>query len=337
MAFRDQVPVRRRHPLNPTRLLVALAACGGLGLALSGVQAAPPAADWTGKPVAEETGPTLAKPSARCPEPPPIEVASTGKPGPIAWRDCADTPEMIRLSGGRFLMGAQGDRATLYELPVREVRVKEFALGKYEVSFEEFDACHADGGCLHRPEDEGWGRGKRPVINIKWIDAKQYVAWLSKKTGKQYRLPSEAEWEYAARAGTASRYSWGDGSGFICPYANILDLTGSAANPNWHWKSYCDDGFPFTAPVGSFRPNPWGFHDLNGNVWEWVEDCWHSDYTGAPSTSEPWIKDGQCSKRVNRGGGWGNHPRSMRSASRDADHADSHSNGIGFRVARSLD
>ncbi len=268
-----------------------------------------------------------------CPVPPPLPPRSEDD-GPVSWRDCADTPEMIRLKGGRFLMGEQSNVGTPYELPVHEVAVSEFSLSKYEITFDEFDACHADRGCLRKADDEGWGRGRRPVINVTWLDAQQYVAWLSKKTGRKYRLPSEAEWEYAARNGTSTRYGWGDGSIWVCARANVFDRTAFQVHPNWHWRADCDDGFAKTAPVGSFKPSAWGFHDLAGNVWEWVQDCWHSDYSNAPSDSKAWVHGGDCRKRVNRGGGWGNNPRSMRSATRDADDAESLSDAIGFRVAR---
>lgn len=266
-----------------------------------------------------------------CPTPPPI---GDGLKGPVSFRDCADTPEMIVLRGGPFRMGEQGDTGTLYERPVHDVIVSPFSLGRYEVTFDEWDACVADRACRNDVEDDGWGRGRRPVINVTWKDAQAYAEWLSRKTGHRYRLPSEAEWEYASRAGTSTRYSWGDGAEWICASANVLDMSGIAQHPNWDWNAVCDDGQPVTAPVGSYPPNAWGFFDLTGNVWEWTQDCWHPDYTGAPATSAPWIVNGDCDKRVNRGGGWGNHPRSMRSAARDADQLLVHSNGMGFRIAR---
>lgn len=265
-----------------------------------------------------------------CPPPPPLVIIE----GPVAYRDCADTPALIRLQGGRFSMGELTTTGTLYERPVREVEVSEFSIGQFEVSFDEWDQCVRERGCLNPADDEGWGRGSRPVINVSWVDAQQYVHWLSQKTGQRYRLPTEAEWEYAARAGSVTRYHWGDGAEWSCTSANVLDLAAAATYPNWHWHATCLDGFVQTAPVGQFPPNPWGLHDMSGNVWEWVQDCWHSDYTGAPSTSEAWVQGGDCGKRVNRGGGWGNHPRSMRSASRDADSAVGFSNAMGFRVAR---
>lgn len=272
------------------------------------------------------------KPAVKeCLPPPPFTTAPDGT---VSFRDCADTPELVRLQGARFMMGEQSNTGTLYERPVHEVEVGEFYLGKYEVTFDEWDACVRARGCLNPADDEGWGRGRRPVINVSWVDAQQYVVWLSEKTGYRYRLPSEAEWEYAARAGSSTRYHWGDGAEWSCKVANVLDFTGFAAQPNWHWRASCDDGHATTAPVGSFPANPWGLHDMNGNVWEWVQDCWHSDYTDAPTDSSAWISNGECGKRVNRGGGWGNNPRSMRSASRDADNAEGFSNAMGFRVAR---
>lgn len=319
----QQPPRGRRRGSASPRTLYRLACIGAL---LLGVAAMPATA-------AGKSGTSASEAAAKgrnCAPPPPLVL---GK-GPVAWRDCADTPEMIRLQGGSFLMGEQGRTGTLYELPVHEVRVREFSISKYEITFDEWDQCVRERGCLTQPDDEGWGRGRRPVINVSWIDAQQYVAWLSKKTGERYRLPSEAEWEYAVRAGSSTRYYWGDGSEWACSLANMLDLSTAEPFPNWHWRASCHDGHVTTAPVGSFPPNPWGLHDMAGNVWEWVQDCWHSDYTGAPADSSAWTTGGSCSKRVNRGGGWGNNPRSMRSASRDADNGQAYSNALGFRVAR---
>jgi formylglycine-generating enzyme required for sulfatase activity len=245
-------------------------------------------------------------------------------------------PELVELPGGSFQMGDIDGLGTEYERPVRTVQVPAFAIGKYEVTFNEWAACLTAGGCKYRPSHEGWGADGRPVINVSWNDAQEYVRWLSKETGDSYRLPTEAEWEYAARAGTETRYSWGDGSEWMCQEANVFDRDGLAANPDWNWHVQCKDGEPFTARVGQYRPNPWGLHDMFGNVWEWTEDCWHPDYTGAPTDGSAWTEDGQCSKRVNRGGGWGNHPRTMRSATRDADNVGDRGDGLGFRVVRDI-
>lgn len=254
------------------------------------------------------------------------------------FRDCADTPELVLLPGGSFRMGELGDSGLTYERPVRDVRVAPFAIGRFEVTFMEWDACHADGFCQTRPDDKEWGRGFRPVINVSWVDAQQYVAWLSRKTGQRYRLPTEAEWEYAARAGTQTAFPWGDSAQPACDYANTFDISGRAVRPNWFWSMHCLDGYGFTSPVGSFPPNPWGLYDMQGNVWEWVQDCWHSDYSDAPADGRAWMGEngGDCRRRVNRGGGWGNHPRTLRVAKRDADAADGFGDAFGFRVVREL-
>lgn len=286
--------------------------------------------DAASSPSAAKLSAADAKIRARCersPRPPRNEVFEV-------FRDCADSPEMLRLPAGRFLMGEIGAVGLTYELPVHEVAVPSFSIGRYEVTFLEWDECHADGYCQQRPDDNGWGRGFRPVINVSWVDAKQFVAWLSVKTGQRYRLPSEAEWEYAARAGSQSTYYWGDAAATVCDHANALDIAGRMQRPNWFWSNYCLDGYAHTAPVGSFPPNEWGLHDMQGNVWEWVEDCWHSDYTGAPADGSAWVRGGDCSKRVNRGGGWGNHVRTLRSAKRDADMAEGYGDAFGFRVVR---
>lgn len=297
----------------------------------------PPASQAASKPAPaptpRKTAPPkpAAKPLRTCT---PLPRSSAGPLPFEVFRDCADTPEMVRLPAGRFTMGEGGVVGHTYELPLREVEVPAFSIGRYEVSFAEWDECHRDGGCQTLPDDEGWGRGNRPVINVSWVDAKQYVTWLSNKTGEKYRLPSEAEWEFAVRAGTTSPFHWGEASGEACRHGNGFDRAAAPSYPHWFWSIHCSDGFVNTAPVGSFVPNAWGLHDMTGNVWEWVEDCWHSDYTGAPSDGSAWVTGPDCGKRVNRGGGWGNHARSMRSANRDADSATGTGDAFGFRVAR---
>src|SRR5262249_13181849 len=158
--------------------------------------------------------------------------------------------------------------------------------------FDQWDACVAHGGCAHKPSDQGWGRGMQPVINVNWEDAQQFVQWLSQQTGKPYRLPSEAEWEYAARAGSLTAYPWG---------AEIKNDSKSMANCN-----FCGSQWDHrqTAPVGSFPTNKFGLHDMNGNVWELVEDCYHDNYRGAPGNGEAWSKSCNRTARVSRGGNW---------------------------------
>lgn len=282
------------------------------------------------KPAAKNAPKTPTKPAPVCQRP----AENQGTSAFSAFRDCVDTPEMVRIPAGKFLMGEAGSFGHAYERPVHEVDVPPFSIGRYEVTFIEWDSCHAEGGCQTFPADEGWGRGFRPVINVSWIDAQQYVVWLSRKTGRNYRLPSEAEWEYAARAGTETTFGWGDSASESCDFANTFDITGAAQHSNWFWSVYCVDTFAHTAPVGSFPPNRWGLHDMHGNVWEWVQDCWHSDYTGAPADGSAWVTGPDCGKRVNRGGGWGNNPRSLRSANRDADSATGSGDAFGFRVVR---
>ncbi len=265
--------------------------------------------------------------------------ALPGSPNPeplSVWRDCEDTPEMVTMPGGSFLMGELGETGLLYERPIREVQIRPFAISRFEATFVDWDLCEGDGFCQVHPDDKGWGRGFHPVINVSWVDAQQYVAWLSRRTGQRYRLATEAEWEYAARAGTTTSFPWGESMSATCDNANSFDIAGHNARPNWFWSVFCADGYTYTAPVGSFPPNPWGLYDMQGNVWEWVQDCWHSDYTGAPTDGSAWIEDGDCNKRVNRGGGWGNHPRTLRSAKRDADIATGYGDAFGFRVVREL-
>ena len=236
-------------------------------------------------------------------------------------------PAMITVPAGRFRMGClSGDGScTDTEKPVHRVTIpRPFGLSVHEVMFAEWDACVAAGGCGgHRPSDEGLGRGTRPVVDVSWDEAQEYVGWLSVQTGVEYRLPSEAEWEYAARAGTTTKYSWGNGLG-----VNRANCASSA----------CGDSWEHTAPAGSFRPNGFGLYDTHGNVMEWVEDCWNEGYHGAPSDGGAWLQ-GDCSDRVMRGGSWRHNAWGLRAAVRlyynFANRYDRYDH-VGFRVARTL-
>ena len=227
-------------------------------------------------------------------------------------------PAMATIPAGEFRMGCvSGLDCRNNEEPIREVVITHpFAISVYEVTFEDYDRFRRRDKVL----DESWGRGQRPVINVSWEDAREYVAWLSSQTGEEYRLPSEAEWEYAARAGSLAQYGWGSRVGRS--RANCGDC-GS------HW-----DG-DRTAPVGSFAPNAWGLYDMHGNVWEWVEDCWNDDYAGAPPDGSAWL-GGECYVRVLRGGSWGAPPRVLRAAYRGGITSGYRSSFVGFRVARTL-
>ncbi len=233
-------------------------------------------------------------------------------------------PVMVAVPAGNFQMGCVERRGcSRDEFPVHEVAVTDrFALSKHEITFADWDACVEGGGCDgYLPDDEGWGRERRPVIHVSWDDAQSYVLWLSRSTGETYRLPSEAEWEYAARAGTETGYHWGDA--FTPRLANCRD-------------ERCRDAYPNIAPVGSFPANAWGLNDMHGNVFEWVEDCWNgSTYEGAPSDGSAWV-EGDCRSRVIRGGGWSSVPENLRSANRFRDSLGERRNTLGFRVARVL-
>jgi formylglycine-generating enzyme required for sulfatase activity len=227
------------------------------------------------------------------------------------------------------------------ETPQHNVMIAQrFAIGKYEVTFAEWDACFQDSGCRgYRPSDEGWGRANMPVMNVSWDDAKLYVRWLSQKTGKIYRLPSEAEWEYAARAGSSTKFYFGNDSKSLCKYANVADEAASQkvrGPTGFNTWQICNDGHFHTAPVGSFVPNKFGLYDMLGNVGEWVEDVWHPNYNGAPSDGSAWLTGGDSQTRIARGGSYYNLEDGVRSAVRLNYRAGSQGNLAGFRVARTM-
>ena len=243
------------------------------------------------------------------------------------FKECNDCPEMVVVPSGSFMMGSsESEDGDSDERPQHQVTIAQpFAIGRYAVTFDEWDACVADGGCNgYRPSDQGWGRGRRPVINVSWDDAKAYVAWLSKKTGQTYRLPTEAEWEYAARAGSTTPFWFG--SSISTKQANY---NGNHTYENGIKGEYRQK----TVPVDSFAPNPWGLYQVHGNVWQWVEDCSHDSYEGAPTDGTAWTT-GKCSRHVIRGGAWDFSPRNLRSAVRGSNDAGSRVDCDGFRVVR---
>ena len=242
------------------------------------------------------------------------------------FKDCSECPEMVVVPAGSFMMGSPEDEVgrTYFEGPQHRVTFSQsFAIGKYAVTFDEWNACVADRGCDgYQPSDSSWGRGKRPVVNVSWKDAQAYVVWLKRKTGRDYHLPSEAQREYATRAGTTTPFWWG------------ATITNDQAN-------FTNDGgrrgqFPYqTAPVDTFQPNPWGLFQVHGNVFEWTEDCWKDDYKDAPTDGSAWTSN-DCASRVTRGGSWETFPRYLRSAYRERYIAVNRSPRYGFRVARKL-
>lgn len=252
--------------------------------------------------------------------------------------ECETCPEMVVVPAGTFSMGSppQEKGRFNWEGPQHSVGIRApFAVGRFEVTFAEWDACVSGGGCnRYRPSDEGWGRDRRPVINVSWNDAKSYLGWLSSKTGKTYRLLTEAEWEYAARAQSNTPYFFGDDPKAVCSHGNGPDMPTKKTHPDWEVLP-CSDGYVTTAPVGSFLANSFGLNDVLGNVWEWTEDCWNNSYQGAPTDGSAWVTS-NCSRRILRGGAWHQHARDLRSARRYSDIPDARTMGFGFRVARSL-
>jgi formylglycine-generating enzyme required for sulfatase activity len=240
-----------------------------------------------------------------------------------SFRECAkDCPEMIVIPAGSFTMGSPvtEDGRDKNEGPQHRVTIAtSFAISRYDVTFADWDACARVKGCSEEVSDGGFGRGTRPVINVSWKEAQQYVTWLVKMTGRPYRLLSEAEWEYAARAGSTTAYFWGDEIG-----------KGNCTGCDGEWADRQ------TSPVGSFKRNAFGLSDMVGNVWQWVQDCFHDDYNGAPIDGKAWIA-GKCNQRVARGGAWNGNPQDFRSAgARVADTDDSRDSRSGFRLGRTL-
>lgn len=292
-----------------------------------------------------------------------------GQPG-RTFQDCADCPRMIEVPGGSFTMGspAKERERRKYEGPRENVRVASFALGETEVTRAQYAAFVRE---TRRPDPPGcftygfigidapvldtnasWHRlpfeqtDAHPVVCISWHDARDYAAWLSRKTGHRYRLPSEAEWEYAVRAGETSIFFWGTAENDLCSYANGGDPTLLRALPKMHdviAKALqegdagarfvtCNDGFAFTAPARSYRPNHLGLYDMIGNVWEWVEDCWSE---AMPESGRAYVKSSCDSHRV-RGGSWNDFPEELRSARRSRVKPDQRGSYLGFRIAREI-
>jgi formylglycine-generating enzyme required for sulfatase activity len=291
-----------------------------------------------------------------------VAADKSSKPGTV-FRDCPDCPEMVVVPPGRFLMGTDGGEKDRYEGPVREVTIGyAFAAGRFELTngqyrrFVEATGHKTAGtGCnvvlgdrLEAVPGTSWmdpyyGRPIRddePVACIRWSDAKSYVSWLAGRTGRKYRLLTEAEWEYAARAGTQGLYTWGDDKAAACKVANINDqsterLAASQGAKPMYAGAPCDDGFAGVAPVGSLAPNAFGLHDMIGNVWEWIEDCYEMPYGATPVDGSAQLAKG-CDRRGARGGAWrSNYPR-QRPAFRGRDPEALTSQLFGTRIARDL-
>ena len=251
------------------------------------------------------------------------ERERTLKPGDN-FKECDKCPDMIIVPAGNFVMGSPGNEngRDLDESPQHAVMIpKPLAIARFDLTFDEWDACVADGGCDgYIPQDQGWGRGRRPVINVSWDHSQAYVVWVSRKTGKAYRILTEAEWEYAARAGSTTAYYWGDEIG-----KGNANCDGCGSK----WDNQR------TSPVGSFAANAFGLYDMAGNVWQLVQDCYHDNYSAASTDGLAWTSE-DCGGRVIRGGSWISLPQLLRSAGRFRNPASSWGNLLGFRVARTL-
>ena len=278
------------------------------------------------------------------------------KPGET-FRNCAECPEMVVIPAGSFMMGSPPSEPERYdnEGPRHRVTIPQaFALGKHEVTRAEFavfvrDTGHKARGCYVYDGKEGKYDGYKdwrdpnfsqserdPVVCMNWDDAKAYVRWLARKTGQAYRLPSESEWEYAARAGSTTARYWDEAVDRACGHGNVYDRTSNSDN-EFTWAHHdCRDGYGKTAPVGSFRANEFGLHDVLGNVWEWVEDCYEKTYDLAPRDGSAWV-GGKCEGRVSRGGSWAGLPRALRAAYRGGAVTGIRGFASGFRIARTLE
>ena len=291
------------------------------------------------------------------------------RPGTV-FQDCLDCPRMVVIPAGEFTMGSPASEAGRSgdEGPQRQVAIALFALGRSEVTVAEFRRFVEESGYKTEAERDTRAQGcsgfiyadpaarnaepqpvtswrspglaqaqadPHPVLCVSWNDARAYAQWLSKKTGKRYRLPTESEWEYAARAGSITSRPWGDDPVQACRFANVAD---QSRFQTWGFgqKHECTDGHYFTAPAGGYAPNRFGLYDMIGNVWEWTEDCWNASYAGAPSDGAAWLS-GDCAQRVCRGGSWSTVPRFARSATRHKNPADYRDNLTGFRLARTLE
>lgn len=286
--------------------------------------------------------------------------SSPGAPSSTTWaktfRDCANCPQMIVIPAGEFIMGSPASEEGRFgeEAPLHRVIIEQpFALGIYEVTRAEFfefvkATNYKSRGCNYWmgkewsfSQSKDWANpgfdqsDRHPVTCVSWNDAQAYVHWLSSRTGQRYRLPSEAEWEYAARAGTATARYWGNDASAACLHANGADLTTREVLPVFpEWAvAQCRDGFVYTAPVGTFQPNQFGLHDMLGNVMEWTEDCWNGRYTESETKSLA-QKSGDCTCHVLRGSSWGNKPSLLRSAYRYRRPSEERYSIFGFRVAR---
>ncbi len=291
-------------------------------------------------------------------------LSTTVVAAPAAFKDCAECPDMVIVPAGQFTMGSDDGEPGRPEGPKREVAISQsFALGRTEVTVAQFQlfiketgyevgvGCRAQvmaasgerSGFAKSPQRSWVSPGfteassdEHPVVCVSHADAARYVEWLAQKTGQPYRLPSESEWEYAARAGSQGIYFWGNNADLACSHANVYDRAARALYDFGWGHVDCDDGFAELAPVASFAPNGFGLHDMLGNVWEWTADCYQLTYDGAPSDGSAVTAEGECARWSVRGGGWMTRPSRQRITFRGRDPVDARYSYFGFRVARDV-
>jgi formylglycine-generating enzyme len=275
--------------------------------------------------------------------------------GVTEMKDCPDCPQLVVIKPGSFTMGSPVTEEGREEGETQHhvIILKSFALGKYPVTkgeFKQFVAqtgYNAKGKCfsmddkgnpseseIYNWETPGFNqKDNEPVVCVNAVDAEAYAAWLSKKTNKTYRLPTEAEYEYAARSGTTTARYWGESQDDGCAYANGIGY--EAQKVFWGKLSKCDDGYIYTSPVGSYKPNAFGLYDMLGNAWVWLADCWHDSFKGAPDNGSPWVEKG-CASRIMKGGSFISNYTSLRSASRHKAGTEQRFHNYGIRIARDI-
>lgn len=298
-------------------------------------QATPPPATPPVQQAAPQPAPAepAAPPAQAQPQARPKPAAVAGMPPLTEFRDCPQCPRMVALASGTFVMGAApGDNGNKWEGPAHDVKLAQrFAIGRHEVTAAEWQACVSAGACAAAKAGPAAGDPARfPVVNVNWAEAQAYAAWLSERTGRRYRLPTEAEWEYAIRAGTTSARYWGGDRTQQCRYGNGADQSALKQDPKLS-ATECDDGFAALAPIGSFEPNAFGLFDMAGNAWEWTQDCWRDSYQGAPADGSA-VDAPECTRRVIRGGSWRARANSLRSFGRGHSPADTRSEDLGLRL-----
>lgn len=313
----DKNPSQSEKPAPPAAPVVLAAPAASSPPVSSAVPPAvsPPANIGSSKSSGDDQPEPPARPGLQSsPQPPPSAVSPAG----LIFKDCAECPELVVVPAGEFTMGSADHP---HEKPAHKVKITDpFAIGRYELTFADWDLCVEAGACPSKSDNRGLQRDKLPVGDVSWEDAGIFLKWLSAKTGQGYRLPSEAEWEYAARAGSSKRFSWGDEAG--AGNANCSDCESGAAAGK-------------LSPVGSYKPNAFGLFDTAGNVAEWVQDCWNRSYSGAPSDGSPWLS-GNCGLRGLRGGSLNNKAQLCRPSARFRYDSDVRYPANGFRILRTL-